>query len=226
MDLPVQLLEARNQPLARLLVAHHDRGAVQAPRLSGQVVCRRRLGQLVDQQVVGVVPQRQRLVEDGQSKTRDLAARAAHVAGGDEREGEAQIVTHNARLLACPSDPSAHDDPLSRLRSNPRVASATAARPVAAQVAGHAAGWQNSCSEAADETLPGPKSSTHIRRSLLWWNGRMRPRLQTKTCSHGKRRCRPKALAYSLLWISARCLATLVPCCLWAATSLVACAAA
>jgi hypothetical protein len=120
MDLPVQLLEARNQPLARLLVAHHDRGAVQAPRLSGQVVCRRRLGQLVDQQVVGVVPQRQRLVEDGQSKTRDLAARAAHVAGGDEREGAAQIVTHNARLLVCPSDPSAHDDPLAAAQQPPR----------------------------------------------------------------------------------------------------------
>jgi hypothetical protein len=49
MELPAQLLEAGNQPLARPLVAHHDRGAVQAPGFPGQVVRQHRFGQLVDQ---------------------------------------------------------------------------------------------------------------------------------------------------------------------------------
>ena len=96
MDRPAEGLEAGREPLPGPLVADHDRAPAQPPRLRGQVPGGHRLGELVDQQVVRVVPERHPLVEDGEPEPGGLGAGATHVAGGDERERTAQVLAHEA----------------------------------------------------------------------------------------------------------------------------------
>ena len=94
MDEPAAPGEVRRETLAHLRVGEQDRRAVESPgvvrELVGVDVFR------LDQQVVRVVAEPQRVVEDRHAEAERLAARAAQVTRGQEVERAAEVRAHSS----------------------------------------------------------------------------------------------------------------------------------